>query len=507
MALPLFGLLWGQLQVAHVLKDVRGDLSTLRLLPSIALLSSAPLVLLPKQASRWLPVAAFANGLYLLVHGSRSNHILQDILVNLTIVLAAWGGAFEKNLANALRWYLVVLYAISALHKMNSDWFDPRVSCAASVSATMLAQYVPSLVPPGSSLCRLILQQAPHGAAVFEVLLPAVLLLAGPPGSRSPWQGACARFGVVLGAIFHLMLALPLPPASFYPFSASCLALYPPDAVAGLAAICPSGLAQAFWLMLPGLSLSLCAAANVSGAWSSWLKGGTFAPPFEYPPYDLYNAGVCWCFGVTALLLLLALLGPGASTARAKGSFGLASIVVIAAALWLGLGPYLGTRTYPAFAMFSNLRVEAAPNHFFLGADVLGLQTDVVQVLETNSSALLNYQVDLSQLYTPQTSEYFRAAGLEQALWICPPAWQRPESNFRVFSAPAVGLWQRLRSESETGTLYARVRRGGEELLVTRREQLRGRCRDRIPTWLCDLAHTWLGPFRSFEEDQSVCRH
>ncbi|CAJ1347389.1 unnamed protein product [Effrenium voratum] len=310
------------------------------------------------------------------------------------------------------------------------------------------------------------------------------------------------------------MTRMPLPPASFYPFSASCLALYPllmPEAVAGLAAICPSGLAQAFWLMLPGLSLSLCAAANVSGAWSSWLKGGTFAPPFEYPPYDLYNAGVCWCFGVTALLLLLALLGPGASTARAKGSFGLASIVVIAAALWLGLGPYLGTRTYPAFAMFSNLRVEAAPNHFFLGADVLGLQTDVVQVLETNSSALLNYQVDLSQLYTPQTSEYFRAAGLEQALWICPPAWQRPASNFRVFSAPAVGLWQRLRSESETGDWYARVRRGGEELLVTRREQLRGRCRDRIPARqlvrLCDLAHTWLGPFRSFEEEQSVCRH
>ena len=30
----------------------------------------------------------------------------------------------------------------------------------------------------------------------------------------------------MLAALFHCMLALPLPPASFYPFSASCLALF-----------------------------------------------------------------------------------------------------------------------------------------------------------------------------------------------------------------------------------------------------------------------------------------
>ncbi|CAK9035643.1 Uncharacterized protein SCF082_LOCUS21377 [Durusdinium trenchii] len=463
----------------------------------IALLVSLPLVLVPGQAKRCLPPAALSCGLYLLFHGSRSNHIMQDLIVNLAILVAAAGRNFENSLCAAMQWYLVVLYFISALHKLNSDWFDPHVSCASSVTGTLLAQYVPSMVPAGSQLSQVALASAPHAAAVFEVLLPGLLTVA-PPGRSAAWQGACIRLAVVLGAIFHLMLALPLPPASFYPFSASCLALYPllvPGACEQLAKRLSSiRLAKLCWIALPGLMLAICAAANRSGAWSSWLKGGHHDVPFEYPPYDLYNAGICWCFGVTAFLVVLALLGPGQE--KQKEPVSRATSVAVAATLLLGLGPYLGTRTYPAFAMFSNLRVERAPNHLLLngGFDVLGLQSDVVEVLDTNSSDLRSFQVDLSQLFTAQTQSYFTDSKLTKALWICPPRWSHEVKDFQPFSAPALGLWQRLISESPS--FYARIRRGGVESTIYSRAELKGRCRKDIPAWMCEIAHYVLGPFR-----------
>eukprot|EP00435_Cladocopium_sp_Y103_P024323 s1242_g5.t6 len=536
-ALEIFGLLWGQLQVAHMLKDVKGDWRHLRFVPALALLCSMPLLLLPSQAKKCLPPAAFSCGLYLLFYGSRSNHIMQDCIINLTVVLAAAGPSFEKSLAAAVHWYLVVLYFISAMHKLNSDWFDTRaqpseccgsrhVSCASSVTGTLLAQYVPTTVPAGSSLSRLLLESAPYAAVAFEVFLPSLLALA-PPGRSTFWQGACIRLAVVLGSIFHLTLALPLPPASFYPFSASCLALYPllmPDACEKLAQLREFGWGKLVGLSLPGLMLSICAAANLSegvtyeqagqcnrcsaeeaGAWSSWLKGGPQDVPFEYPPYDLYNAGICWCLGVTTFLSLLALLGKGSNEDGRPVSA--AAAIAVVATLLLGLGPYLGTRTYPAFAMFSNLRVEGSrPNHLLLGGglDLLGLQSDAVEVLETNSSDLQSFQVDLSQLFTSQTQSYFAAAGLEKALWICPPKW--PHSvEFQAFSAPALGLWQRF-NHHENGTekqWYARVRRGGVETIVRSIDDFKGRCDRGVPGWLCKL----LGPFRSFNDEHSPCRH
>ena len=510
-AIELFGLLWGQLQVAHMLKDIKGDWQNLRPLPAVAFFLSMPLVLMPSQAKRFLPLASIACGLYLIFYGSRSNHINQDCMVNLAIVLAAAGPRFERSLSVAVHWYLVALYLVSALHKLNSDWFDTHVSCASSVSGTLLAQYVPTMVPAGSTLSKLILETAPHAAAVFEVLLPGLLVVA-PPSRSMAWQGACIRLAVILGSIFHLSLALPLPPASFYPFSASCLALYPllmPDVSEKLTERFTRVMGPFGWMALQGLMLSVCAAANISGAWSSWVKGGPHDVPFEYPPYDLYNAGICWCFGVTGFLIFFALLGEDLRERNeAKKPNLRAAFVVVLATLFIGLGPYIGTRTYPAFAMFSNLRVEGShPNHLFLGNgyDVLGLQSDTVDVLETNSSALRSFQVDLSQLFTSQTESYFAAAKLQKALWICPPKWSHEVKEFQAFSAPAVALYQRL-GDTDVAW-YARVRRGGVESIINDVNDLRGKCDTRVPTWLCDMAQQFVGPFRAFDDKYSPCRH
>eukprot|EP00442_Polarella_glacialis_P052727 CAMPEP_0115064218 /NCGR_PEP_ID=MMETSP0227-20121206/9555_1 /TAXON_ID=89957 /ORGANISM="Polarella glacialis, Strain CCMP 1383" /LENGTH=601 /DNA_ID=CAMNT_0002449835 /DNA_START=40 /DNA_END=1842 /DNA_ORIENTATION=+ len=528
-ALVLFTLLWGQLQVAHMLKDLRGDFSALKPLPAIGLLLCLPAAFCPSLAHSVLPLASLGSGVYMFFHGSRSNHILQDLLINLAIFVAAlstWAagrdGGMLRRLSAACSNYLVVLYLVSALHKLNSDFFDSKVSCASSVTATLLAQYLPTWAPAGSPQSQLLLWSAPYGGVALELLLPLLLWVSVQTNNNNQTtlhSSLLRRLTVCLGAVFHLALALPLPPASFYPFSASCLALYVlllPDSVAEIAAIAQQrapALSHACWLMLPTVSLALCAGANASGGWSRWLRDGEGRDaPFEYPAYDLYNAGISWSFLVTGLLVMLALFAP--SEAKQISSPGkaavprvfcdsCASIVVGAGALVLGLSPYLGLRTYPAFAMFSNLRVEgSSPNHLLLGGglDLLGLQRDSVHVLATNIPVLLNFQVDLAVLYTNRTT----SSGMECALWICPPFWsQPPPASFTPFSAPAAELRRRLAAWEREGDdhWYARVLRNGKEFTIRRSDDLSVDCMGRLPARLCEFfIEAVAGPFRSFDD-------
>lgn len=528
-ALVAFALLWGQLQAAHVLKEW-ASLRALEPLPVLALLLMLPAAAWPTAAPA-LPLAALSSGAYLLLKGSRSNHVVQDALINLAIVLTAapWGTADDRRLRRlgaVLHYHLIALYAVSGLHKLNWDFLDAHVSCASGVTATLLSQYVPTLLPADGAAAAFLVWVAPYAALVMEAGLPALLLYAGPPGRGQRRRGGefCRRAAVAIGALFHLVLALPLPPGSYYPFSVSCLAIYilqVPDAVAAGAAaayrLAPD-LSRTFWLMLPACCVALPAAANAAGSWASWVRAGQGSEaPFEYPPYNLYDAGICWCFVVAALLVVLALMSPGsghrAGPTRPAGE----SVVGAAAAclgvlLAIGLSPYLGLRTYPAFAMFSNLRVEGSnPNHVLLGGgwDLFGLQRDAVEVLATDSPAVLGFQVDLAVLYTPSTTRYLVAAGVEPALWICPPAWPHAlPSNFTPFSVPTIELHRRLAHEELTGRRHTtQVSRAGRTFTVHGAADLPIVCPGWTPEWLCEAAKRWAGPFRSFDERAGPCRH
>ena len=75
----------------------------------------------------------------------------------------------------------------------------------------------------------------------------------------------------------------------------------------------------------------------------------------------------------------------------------------------IGATPYLGVRTHPALAMFSNLRVEAgqhASNHWFVRRGIFeGLQlvppeygyAETIEVLATDLDAIRDLQVSASE--------------------------------------------------------------------------------------------------------------
>jgi hypothetical protein len=120
---------------------------------------------------------------------------------------------------------------------MNRDFWEPTTSCSSQVAATLFAQWqpggvlaanfgrdlataspppLPSSLPSPGALAHAAVSLAPAGALVLELALGAGLLACCAPCWRRhrPWA---ERWLIVTAQAFHLMLALPLPPGSFYP--------------------------------------------------------------------------------------------------------------------------------------------------------------------------------------------------------------------------------------------------------------------------------------------------
>ena len=114
-------------------------------------------------------------------------------------------GAF----APAVRWSLVAFYFFAAFHKLNSDWFDPSVSCGALFYARE-REVFPFL--PASNALR----DRPriHGSLAFEMAIP--MLLAFRP---------TRHLGVLTGMVFHWILATN-PLSGFYNFSSMLFAVF-----------------------------------------------------------------------------------------------------------------------------------------------------------------------------------------------------------------------------------------------------------------------------------------
>jgi hypothetical protein len=75
--------------------------------------------------------------------------------------------------------------------------------------------------------------------------------------------------------------------------------------------------------------------------------------------------------------------------------------------LFTGFGPYLGLRTQISYAMFSNLRTEERPNHFFIpeAVKVFSSQQDMVIVM----SGLPKDDIRFGPLYQINAVEFRRA--------------------------------------------------------------------------------------------------
>lgn len=325
------------------------------------------------------------------------NHALLAFFVDLALLLAllrgcarARGKAPDRSqvyldFAPAARLALVTMYFWAAFHKLNRSYFDPAVSCAAAMSDALAAHF--PMLPQGS----LVHHAAIVGSILTEVAIPVMLCV-------RRWRMA----GIILGALFHMGLALsPYPSTRVYNFSALLFALYflfAPDPLGRdlLTAWRGSALRAALsdrpgfrealrWSGLGGLLLLLCAAVYgpKDPGWRRVLVEGP---------------NLVWiAYGVTTFALFLAVrrrpVVPLPSLRRLLGVQPL--LAVVPALVFLnGLSPYVGLKTELSFAMYSNLRTEGgATNHFLIGRplSLFGFQQDLVTLVRSDAPKLQSY--------------------------------------------------------------------------------------------------------------------
>ena len=501
---------------AHCLAlQVAKDLNTYGLVPSAPLLWTAALAASIAAAhiwpsSSWTLLGLAVTGLAVLcLHGSQSNHIIVKMALTLAVLLTApWPGAtadgvrrrWSARLSLSIRWMLGVLYGSAALSKLNDAWFDPATSCCVQMAAAMMGGWTPT--------SPLFLRALPLSAVAFEVGFPVLLLFAlvvCRTGADAPSQTTATgrlvlRGLMVAGAGFHVAIALPPPPLSVYPFTM----LMAPFYVLGFLPI-EVGIAARRLIAAPRLvHTALFAAAAASVGFALRLSAST-KERFEYPPYLAWELGVLWslvAFGSIALIGIFApfisrndtpppsnrnavpVPNPSQFANTGGGAPTISSYTLSPARLLLCLAPsvllalvaltaYLGIRTHPALAMFSNLEIGGGvSNHWLFGPSWLTPHQysahRAILIVDTDYPPIALLQVNLAPLLPNTTRSHISAAGACPDFYISPPGWGGPPTEpFRPFSVPVVEVRRCLApvsfaSAAAFRTIGAAFRGGGK---------------------------------------------
>jgi len=262
-------------------------------------------------------------------------------------------GSLFEQIAPFLALQLLLVYAAAAIAKMNSGFFDPGISCAASMS-TRLAWSYPSFLPHSW-----IVMASIWGTVLIEVALPILLA-----------ARRTRLVGLALGGAFHAVLGL----AGNVPFSALALALYvaflPPDTPTRLRALAtrhPGLNGGADRLQRVGRYRSVLPVTL--GLWLAGAAAFTHVPGTRPLPIALGTSLVVVAgFAGGILLVLGAARGgpegyPSRSLRLRHPIFAVGMLLLVVN----GLSPYVGLKTESSLTMFSNLHTEGGRwNHLFI---------------------------------------------------------------------------------------------------------------------------------------------
>ncbi len=426
-----FGMLWVMGLAFHYT-----DSSPTSALP--ILLVGLPLLVFPSSLLAFAAVAVAAAVQTVRVLPAPANHQMLSLLVALGFGVAALVTAVHM-LANrrhperpdhpdhpdtagsfAERWVdtartpvgltLLVVYAFTVFHKLNTAFFDPANSCA----GTQLSRIAGLFGQGRVQFPAMVVQASAVGTVVVEV---AILVCLALPRLR--------RWGLVLGVGFHSLLAL----ASFYDFSTMVFAIYlllvPPALLAGLGP-------RAARLRLIALSaFGVHMLVGLVAAISSALPGLT---ALNWHPMLVAT----WYAAVLPLMVSVtraAFAHRPASATPGHPDPGAAwpgwrlrpalLLVVPLLAFVNGAAPYLGLKSTASYSMFSNLQTEAgAGNHLLPGVTALQL------------APFLNDTVTLTSVTLPDPGRYAsRVGGAYDLEWL---GWTKEKP-------PVVVPWLELR--------------------------------------------------------------
>ena len=552
-ALRVFTLAFAQNMVLQLVKDlhVHGLASfptaLLGMTIVFAHVSSSEMALMNLAASAVLVLA---------LHGSASNHVVLEAIVALGILFtapyqtphldrASRRALWSERLTVCMRAVLCALYLVTGFAKLNDGWHDPRYSCCVHMFVGVIGFFSPaSIAWLPSSLLRVL----PYLATAFEMGFPLALLGAlahRARGADSATASLPLRCLTVAGCAFHVLIALPPPPISVYPFSMLMVPIYVPSLLpdeVGCAAR-----AVAAWPRRVHTAIAAVLAAAIAGA----IMIHHSSTRFEYPPYFAWELGALWTLGTFGALAAVALgvvsaaHGHGPSPSPPSRS---SAAVAWHPRLWLTLAPaaclvaigsctYLGVRTYPSFAMFSNLVLEGGvSNHWLMRApsradagasQVVGAPRAstrgmngaygahvALEIVQTNLPSLRDLQINLAPLLPAHVLGAFTATNVSAEFHITPPSWgYAPTEPFRSFAVPLVEVRRRLAvARRTTRDFYVRYRtldaagRGGVREFRRRAGKLvhgsDARLEEPLP-----ILRAAIHRYRTFDTAYAPCRH
>ena len=384
----LFGAFALLLAISLILHQLWWDGFEVRSAHFLVILAALWTVLRPTSVGRFLTMIAievFAVALDMPDVGSHTLLVMVSGVCVLTWV--AWFALRTQRLPDAAAVFehiapffavqLLLIYAVAAVAKLNTDFFDPDISCAAFMSGRLPWSRLYFFAGSWKVVASI------WGTVLIELTLPILLAV-----RRS------RMVGLVLGGVFHAVLGL----AGNVPFSALALALFvfflPPDTPSR---VLPLVVARP-WLVrwANRARRASTSVATYPVAVGCWLAGAVIFP-------DERGAGPTMLSGVLGVLmvaafaggiLLVLVLARGGSQSRCARSlrihhsaFGAGIFLVVLNSV----SPYVGLKTESSLTMFSNLRTEGGQwNHLLIPEAVRAFpyQDHPVRILASNDPAL-----------------------------------------------------------------------------------------------------------------------
>ena len=388
LRLQMFSMMWAAATLFHLAGNPRPAFvaeGTARFVVAVALGVVAVSVLFAPGSRRrrvalcaLIPVSAWLEAPIVGNHWVLATAVSCALLVAEGLAGRRGGSNTWRLFAPSARCVLLVAYGFAAFAKLNSDFFDPAVSCAVFYQDQLVSSWGLDLlsVDGSAGLGRVIAV----GAVLTELAVPLLLLLR-----------RTRRLGLLVGVSFHGMLALDLS-QHFWDFTSvlfACFFLFLDDEQVAALRRQAKGFtgsvrpATARLLATFGLLLALLASgAGASTNEAPWASLGVLAGHLAW-----LTLGVTTMVAV-GLATLQTSPAPDRYVARLPH---LALALVPAMVLFNGLTPYLEIKTGFGWNMYSNLRtVDGQTNHLILGRTLplTDLQSDTVEILTTDDPEL-----------------------------------------------------------------------------------------------------------------------
>ena len=307
-------------------------------------------------------------------------------------------GVLFEQIAPFFAVQLLLVYAVAAVAKLNTGFFDPDISCAAAMSGRLPWSHLSILAGSWTVVASI------WGTVVTEVALPILLTV-----RRS------RMVGLVLGGVFHAVLGL----VGNVPFSALALAFFvaflPPDTPSRLFTLATTRPGLVRWAnRTRRMSRSAVAFPVAVGG---WLVGAAIFPdePGTRPTLLSDGMGLLMVAAFAGGILVVLALARGGSQRGSARSLRIHHSVFVAGILLMVLNsvsPYVGLKTESSLTMFSNLHTEGGQWNHLLFSDavrVFPYQDHPVRILASNDPALEAYGQDGVRLVPFELERHLRS--------------------------------------------------------------------------------------------------